>query len=184
MTKYVALLRGINVGGKSKVKMATLKECFESLGYKNVATYINSGNVIFEAERIDEEEMIKEMETKMRDVFGFGIRIVVRSFENIKNICEKVPTGWMNNVEQKTDVIFLWQGVDTQEDIESIKIKPEVDTLLYIERAVVWHIDRVNYSKSGMNKFIGTNIYKNMTARNINTVRKLRQLMEGKNGDR
>lgn len=183
MEKYVALLRGINVGGKSKVKMATLKECFEMLGYQNVATYINSGNVIFESNRTDTQKMIHEIEAKLTDIFGFEIRLVVRNFENIKKIYNDVPKEWMNDIEQKTDVIFLWEGVDTEESVKTIKIKPEVDTLLYIDKAVVWHIKRADYGKSGMNKFIGTNIYKNMTARNINTVRKLYQLMGDKNGN-
>lgn len=183
MTKYVALLREINVGGKSKVRMVSLKECFENLGYKNVVTYINSGNVIFETEKGDETAIVGEIEARLKAIFGFEIKLVLRNKENIKNICEKLPSEWTNNADQKTDVIFLWQGVDTSESVDAIKIKPEVDTLLYIDRAIVWHIDRANYSKSGMHKFIGTNVYKNMTARNVNTVRKLCQLMESNNGN-
>lgn len=183
MEKYVALLRGINVGGKCKVKMGTLKECFESLGYKNVVTYINSGNVIFETDESDETNIIRAIEFKLKEIFRFELRLVVRNFDNIKNICEKLPSEWTNDLEQKTDVMFLWDGVDSQVSVDSIKTKTVVDTLLYIDRALIWHIDRANYSKSGMRKFIGTNIYKNMTARNANTVRKLYQLMESNNGN-
>ncbi|MFA5895249.1 MAG: DUF1697 domain-containing protein [Candidatus Shapirobacteria bacterium] len=182
MTKYVALLRGINVGGKNKVRMGTLKECFGALGYKNVVTYINSGNVIFETDESDEKRIINKSEAKLREIFGFELRLVVRGFENIKNICEKIPSDWANNADQKTDVMFLWEGVDNKESVDSIKLKPEIDTLLYADRAIIWHIDRVNYAKSGMNKFIGTDVYKNMTARNVNTIRKLYQLMGDKNG--
>lgn len=113
MTKYVALLRGINVGGNSKVEMSKLKKCFESFGYQNVFTYINSGNIIY----------------------------------------------------------------DSKKSLDLLTKNSKVDNLKYIDGAIVWNIKRGDYSKSGMNKLIGTPLYKHMTARNINTVRKLDALM-------
>lgn len=98
MQQYIALLRGINVGGNKKVEMPKLKKVFESLGFDEVSTYINS----------------------------------------------------------------------------------KVDTLQYIAGAILWNIQRSDYTQSEMKNFIGTEIYKNMTARNINTVRKLGEMIQVK----
>jgi uncharacterized protein (DUF1697 family) len=87
---------------------------------------------------------------------------------------------WANDAEQKTDVLFLWDDFDDKKSLTLIKTTPKVDTLKYVAGAIVWNVKRDDYTKSGMNKFIGTLVYKNMTARNVNTVRKLGELMKTK----
>lgn len=173
MTKYVALLRGINVGGNNKVEMSKLRKVFESLGFLNVSTYINTGNVIFETNKKDLDILI---EKALQKSFGFEIRIVIRDDQNIQKLCKSIPSEWVNDVYQKTDILFLWNDYDSKKSISLIKTT-NVDNLKYIDGSIVWNIKRADYNKSGMNKFIGTEIYKNMTARNINTVRKLNDLM-------
>ncbi len=177
MSKYIALLRGINVGGNNKVEMPKLKKVFEKLGFSNVITYINSGNVIFETGEKDTKKLIKEIEGSLKEAFTFDLRIVLRDAGNIKNICGKIPHDWQNNIDQKTDIMFLWEEVDSKESLKLIVTNPGVDSLLYIAGAVVWNVKRIEYAKSGMHKFIGTKIYKNMTARNVNTLRKINELL-------
>lgn len=174
MTKYVALLRGINVGGNNKVEMPKLKKVFESLGFSNVSTYINTGNVIFETDKKDLDTVIEKTLLK---TFGFEIRTVVRDAKNIQKLCRALSPSLTNDTKQKTDILFLWDEYDSKKSIELIKVN-EVDNLKYIDGAIVWNVKREDYNKSGMNKFIGTAVYKNMTARNINTVRKLNELMK------
>lgn len=174
MAKYVALLRGINVGGNHKVEMKKLKKVFEGLGYANVSTYINSGNVIFESNKKD----FSRIEQALKKNFGFAIPVIVRDAKNIEKLCKAIPKEWENNTEQKTNILFLWDEFDNKKSIDLIKINKNVDTLKYVRGAIVWNINRKDYSKSGMNKFIGSLIYKNMTARNVNTVRKLLLLMK------
>lgn len=174
MAKYVALLRGINVGGNNKVEMKELKKVFESLGFLNVFTYINSGNVIFETNRgID----VMGIEKSIHKMFGFEVKVLIRDAKNILKLVRNLPIEWENNLEQKTDILFLWGEFDNKKSINLIKTT-EVDTLKYIGGAIVWNVKREGYKKSGMNKFIGTVVYKNMTARNINTVRKLAGFLE------
>jgi uncharacterized protein (DUF1697 family) len=177
MNKYVALLRGINVGGNNKVEMSKLKKIFEALGYKNVLTYINSGNIIFESTEIDPEKLTEEIERTLKKKFGFEIRCVLRDSDNIIKLTKTIPTKWTNDAEQKTDVLFLWKDFDHKDSIKLITTQIGVDNLKYIAGAIVWNISKENYSKSGMHKFIGTKIYKHMTARNVNTVRKLAELI-------
>ncbi len=169
MQKYVALLRGINVGWNKKVEMSRLKTCFEEMGHEDVTTYINSGNVIFSSDNSD----FSKIEEKLKTTFGFDIPVILRSRENILQLVYQIREEWKNDTEQKTDVLFLTPEYANENSLELIKIIPEIDNLIYLDWAIIWNIDRVNYNRSGMNKFIGTIIYKNMTARNINTVRKL-----------
>jgi len=176
--KYVALLRGINVGGNKKVEMPRLKESFERMDYKNVRTYINSGNVIFESSKKAEERLASNIEKALEQEFGFAIHVLVRSGENIAKVARSVPATWENNGEQKTDVLFLWEKFANKKTIDLIEVHKKVDTLRYIDGAIIWHIDKKDYSKSGMHNFIGTDVYKHMTARNINTVRKLTALLK------
>lgn len=174
MKKYVALLRGINVGGNKKVEMSKLKKAFEDMEYQNVSTYINSGNVIFEGK----DTNISKIEAKLKKTFDFPIQVLVCDAKTIEKIVQEIPKNWQNDKEQKTDILFLREGYDTKKSLSLIESNPRVDTLVYINDAIVWHINRKNYNKSGMNTFIGTELYKNMTARNINTVRKLAKLMK------
>ncbi len=177
MNSFLTFLRGINVGGNSKVEMARLKKLFESLGYTNVQTYINSGNVIFDTSEVDGTRLVKIIENALEKEFGFTIKCVVRTAKNITKLASEIPPDWQNDTEQKTDVLFLWDAYDSAKSIDLIKHDPKIDTLVYKDGVIIWHLDRKNYNKTGMRKFIGTTVYKNMTARNVNTVRKLAELL-------
>lgn len=177
MTQYVALLRGINVGGNNKVEMRKLKAIFESLGYEHVSTYINSGNVIFQTTESDTGKIVANIEKALATEFGFELRVVVRDAKNIQKLVKAIPVEWLNNTEQRTDILFLWDAFDTKKSLGLIKQCEGVDTLWYVSGAIVWNVDRAHYAKSGMQKFIGTELYKNMTVRNVNTVRKLLEKM-------
>src|SRR4029079_18329253 len=99
MTVYVALLRGVNVGGRGKVDMRHLKQQVESLGCTDVSTYINSGNVMFRDRRAA-STLTRELEKLL------GRRVSVRSLGQVQALCERIPDDWGNDKEQKTDVGF------------------------------------------------------------------------------
>lgn len=139
------------------------------MDFSNVSTYINSWNVIFSSKNDD----FSKIEEKLKETFWFDIPIIIRGIENIIQLTEQIPPEWKNDTGQKTDVLFLAPRYENEKSLKLIKTTPEVDHLRYIEWAIVWNIDRNSYNKSGMHTFIGTTLYKNMTARNINTVRKL-----------
>ena len=86
MTTYVALLRGINVGGNKKVEMSKLKKAFEPMGFSDVSTYINSGNVIFKSGKKD----FSRIEAGLKKAFGFEIKVVLRDAENLQNLSKKI----------------------------------------------------------------------------------------------
>jgi uncharacterized protein (DUF1697 family) len=178
--KYVALLRGINVGGNSKVEMKKLKEIFTALGFDEVSTYINSGNILFST-NTSRNTIVTQIEKTIHKEIGLPIRVVIRDQKQIEEIAESVPHSWTNDAAQKTDVLFLWDEVNSPKILKEIVTNPDVDHLTYKDGAVIWHINRALYNKSKMHKFIGTSVYKQMTARNINTVRKLRDLLAATN---
>ena len=173
---YVALLRGINVGGNNKVEMKKLKITFELLGFTNVVTYINSGNIVFKCVSEGQGIIANKIEKAIKKDSGLDIKVLLRSFKDIKTICKKLPDTWVKNEVMRTDVMFLWEKIDTPKIIEHLKINL-VDNVKYISGAVLWNVEGKNYSKSGMLKLVGTELYGNMTIRNVNTVRKLHQIM-------
>lgn len=179
MTKHLALLRGINVGGKCKVAMSELKTAFSRCGFTEVQTYINSGNVIFVSETTNESKMVKTIETELEKTFGFFIPCVIVSATTFKKIAAAIPEQWQNNPEQKTDVLFLWEPYRNQSSLSILETKPDptIEETIYSNGAIIWHVIRTNYYKSGMATFAKNKLYKHMTARNVNTVRKLASMV-------
>lgn len=176
---YAALLRGINVGGKNKVEMARLKNVFEKAGFSDVKTYINSGNIIFSDDNRTKNEITKILEYSIENEFDLKINVLVRDIHNINEIASSLPDTWVNDKKTKCGVMFLWEGYQEPNVLEQLKIKPGIDTVKYVGGAIVWHVDRKNVTKSGMMKIVGTELYKKMTVRNCNTVRKVAALMNG-----
>ena len=107
MNTYVALLRGINVGGNNKIEMAKLKAGFEKLGHQDIVTYINSGNIIFSTKKTDESKLTSEIERMIKKQFKLDIPVVLRTKENIEKVYKKIPPDWTNDKDHKTDVMFL-----------------------------------------------------------------------------
>ena len=172
--KYIALLRGINVGGNRKVDMKRLKALFESLGLKNVSTYINSGNIIFESGQT-KSSLYKKIFTAMKKEFGFDIQTLLKTQAEIKKISQSIPKDWKNDTSQRTDVAYLFPEIDSKKIIDELPIKKEYIDIRYIKGAVYWNVQRKNVYKSQLAKIISHKLYQLMTVRNINTTRFLAQ---------
>lgn len=176
---YVALLRGINVGGNNKVEMKRLKAVFEQAGMMNVITYINSGNVIFRSDQKDEKKLTGMLEKAIETEFGFYVKVLIRSKATMDAIAGVLPDAWVNDMVTKTDILFLWEGYDNPDTVKLLTIKPDIDRIIYVPGAILWSVDRANVTKSGLVKIIGTDLYRHITVRNCNTFRKLMTLMRG-----
>jgi uncharacterized protein (DUF1697 family) len=173
---FVALLRGVNVGGNNKVEMKKLKTTFESSGFTNVVTYINSGNIIFEASSTENYVIADEIEKAIKRDFQLEIKVLIRNLPEMETIFRELPESWVKNEKMRTDVMFLWDQFDKPEILENLHINL-VDHVKYVTGAILWNVESVNYSKSGMLKLVGTALYRNMTIRNVNTFRKIFQIM-------
>jgi len=174
---YVALLRGINVGGKNKMAMPRLKRTFEEVGLTDVTTYINSGNVIFKDSRRKPATIISALEKAIEQDFGFQIKLLILDLAAIRKTIKALPDNWTNDNSMKCDVMFLWDGFDRKDVLDDLKIKPDIEDVVYVPGAIIWRVDRPNVTRSGMIKLVGTELYKGMTIRNCNTVRRLAELM-------
>ena len=181
---YVALLRGINVGGKNKVDMRKLKATFEESGMSDVATYINSGNVVFRDNRRKSPKITSVLEESIAADIGLQIKVLVRDLSAMRKVIKSLPDTWTTDATMRCDVMFLWDGFDRKDILKELKIEPEIEDVIYVPGAVIWRIDRSDQNKSRMTKVVGTDLYKGMTIRNSNTVRKLAEMMESAGGDK
>lgn len=175
---YLALLRGINVGGKSRVEMSKLKATFEGLGFTNVRTYIASGNVIFRTEASDAERLTERIEAAIEHDFGLPVSVVLRESAAVRRLIEGLPLDWVNDAKMKCDLMFLWPEIDDPGILAKIPHDPAKEDVIYLPGAVVWRIDRDKVRQGQVLKIIGTDIHKQLTVRNPNTVRKLWELMQ------
>jgi uncharacterized protein (DUF1697 family) len=176
---HIALLRGINVGGKSAVDMAALKATFERLGFGAVRTYINSGNVVFTASGGRPTTLAKRIEAAITADFGLDVAVLVFTAGELTVVADTVPATWVNDATMKCDVFFLWPDVDRPAIVDDVPKNPAIEDLLYVPGALVRRIDKQNATRSPMHRVLGTDLYRRMTVRNINTVRKLRDLAAG-----
>jgi uncharacterized protein (DUF1697 family) len=171
-TEFIALLRGINAGTLRRVEMETLKQLFERLGYNRVSTYLNSGNILFEAGK-DAEEIRRKVEISLKSELGFRIPTLIKSDLEIRSIVNAIPTAWQNNSEQRTDVAFLFPEIDYEKVLADLPVKLDFIELRYVPGAVIWNLDRKNLYKSHLSKIISHPHYQLMTVRNVNTARYL-----------
>jgi uncharacterized protein (DUF1697 family) len=175
---YLALLRGINVGGNNKLNMKELSLALGGAGLNKVTTYINTGNIIFEGADLTAKDLEQTIHDAILVKFNLDIKVLIKSYDQIRAVARAIPITWVNNSEMKCDVMFLWDGYDSEAAVSSVKVNKDVDNIIYCSGALIWQIKCSDYSKSKINKIIGTDIYKNMTARNCNTVRKILEKMD------
>lgn len=174
---YVALLRGINVGGNRKVDMKRLAATFERTGMRSVRTYINSGNVIFVDETRDAAALVAALEPAIEADFGFPVPVIVRDAGAIRATVAGLDSAWANDHVAKCDVLFLRPEVDHPDILKQLTIKPTIDEVVYVPGAVLWRVEREKVTRSGLMKIVGTDLYSKMTVRNCNTLHKLADLM-------
>lgn len=182
MKKYVALLRGINVGGKNLIKMTDLKASFEALRLEDVKTFIQSGNIVFSSDETDIGKLTARIEAALSKTFNYKSRLVLRSQSQMKRIVMKVPKGFGTQPKKyRYDVIFLKEPLTAAKAMKSVVMKEGVDechagsSVLYFSR-----LDS-RASQSYISRLVSLPVYQDMTIRNWNTTTKLLSLMEAEN---
>jgi len=180
MNRYVALLRGINVGGNNLIKMTALKSCFEKQGLTDVSTYIQSGNVVFTADAAGAHALVARIERALGTAFDYEANVVLRTRKQMQEIVSRAPKGFGTQPDKyRYDVIFLRPPLTAAAAIKSVPTAPGVDQahagtgVLYFSRLIA------EASRSRLSKIVSSPIYKSITIRNWNTTTKLLQLMAG-----
>lgn len=175
--RYIALLRGINVGGNNKIAMSELKRCFQEAGFSHVETYINSGNVLFDCDQFDESTLQKMCETSIEDHFGFSVAVALVKTDSLRNMLAKAPEWWGKDPSSKHNAIFVIQPYSAQEIVEEVgQIKPDYEKVQTVDSMIFWSAPIETFSKTRWAKIVGTKAYHKITIRNANTALKLLQL--------
>ena len=176
--RYVALLRGINVGGNNLIKMAALKATFEALKFRDVSTYIQSGNVVFTTARADVGTLEGTLEQALSAEYGYQALVVVRSRQQLQSIVALKPSGFGEEPALfRYDVVFLKAPLTSTQAMKSVSTREDVDEahagngVIYFSRVVKLA------SRSKLPKLASMPVYKQVTVRNWNTTTKLLALM-------
>ena len=176
MKRYVALLRGINISGKNKIPMAELKKEFERLGFIEVKTHMNTGNVVFSSGEEDIENITEQIGTTIKKQFGFDIPVFVISKEKLEDILHNAPEWWGNdNKEIYDNLIFIMPPVTFSDVYNEIgEPKEEFEKIMDYKETIFWSFSRKDYQKTNWwSKTASANISTKLTIRTANTVRKI-----------
>lgn len=175
---YVALLRGVNVGGNNMINMGALRESFAKLGFENVTSYINSGNIIFRSRESDARKLEKKIEQMLKKEYELGSKVVIRSLDEMTQLVKSLPQTWGGDSNWRYNVIFLRHTIDSEEILKDVPVKEDIEAVQYLPGTLLWsaHVDALN--RTNMLKLASRKLYQDMTVRNTNTTKKLCELMK------
>ena len=175
---FVALLRGVNVGGNNMISMSALKKSFEAMGFPHVSTYINSGNIIFTTKENDARKLEKKIEQLLSKDYQLDSRVVVRSLSEMEKLVESLPQNWTGDSGWRYNVIFLRHTIDSEKILDELVVKPDIEEVVYRPGTLLWSAQISELTRTNMLKLSSRKMYLDMTIRNLNTTRKLRELMK------
>lgn len=178
---YISLLRGINVGGKKKILMADLKLLYESLGFTNVKTYIQSGNVIFDSnDGATNELSAKKIEQKITDKYGFEVPVFVKTIKELEEINAMFPFSETDHLNPRKTYVTLLNEKPSRESIQILQtIDLSPDEYLIFDRVLFWYcVD--SYTSKLSNNFFENKLKVVGTTRNWKTMNKLVEIANNK----
>ena len=176
MREYIAFLRGINISGRHKIGMSDLKNGFEQLGFADVTTYLNSGNVCFLAENENITEIKRVIEAMINDKFNLDIPVHVVRKENLSDILDHAPNWWGTGNKEKYDNLIFVITDDTTDEICDMLGRPSdgLESVQVYKDVIFWTFDRKAYQKCNWwKKTAGAGIAEKLTIRTANTVKKM-----------
>ncbi len=175
---FVALLRGVNVGGNNMISMSSLKKSFEALGFDDVVTYINSGNIIFKSKEADARKLESKIEKMLSKEYQLDSRVVLRSLFEMEKLVKNLPRNWNDDSGWRYNVIFLRHTIDSEKILAELEVKKDIEEVVYYPGALLWRAQISELTRTNMLKLSSRKMYQDMTIRNQNTTRKLYELMK------
>lgn len=179
MKRYVGLLRGINISGKNKIAMSELKAGFEELSFQDIATHLNSGNVIFSSSIEDKNILSNKIESMIKKRFGLNIPVFIVSQEELEEALDNAPVWWGNDDKEVYDnIIFLMPPLSYEELYNEIgNPKAEYEKVHNHRNIVFWSFSRKDYQKTNWwSRTASAKVSTKITIRTANTVRKVIRL--------
>lgn len=179
MAVFLSILRGINVSGQKMIKMPDIKALYEELGFKNVSTYIQSGNVIFESK--DDKNLSKKIEAEIKKKYGFEVPVLILKKEELQNIISGNPFLKEKNIdEERMYVTYLAEQPATEnlEKIKTIDFSPE--RFIIKEKAVYLYVPKpATYGNTKLNNnFFENKLKVKATTRNWKTTNEVFKIMK------
>lgn len=177
MTTILSILRGINVSGQKKIKMTDLKSMYESLGFKNVTTYIQSGNVVFDCKSAD--GLVEQIEKAILKTFAFEVPVIIRTKKEIQSIVKNNPFLKKSNIEvDKLHITYLSE-VPTTENLSAIQVLDFEPDLFTVKNKEVYVYCPNGYGKTKLtNTFFEKKLKEKATTRNWKTCNQLLYILE------
>ena len=173
MTRYIAFLRAINVGGHT-VKMDTLRGLFESLGFSNVETFIASGNVLFDAASKESGVLEKKIESKLREALGYDVATFIRMDTELKSIANyKAFAQSQLDAATAFNVAFLKESLDDKSNQKVMALQTDIDTFHIRGRELYWLCRKKQSDSTFSNAVLEKTISKPSTIRGLATIQKI-----------
>jgi uncharacterized protein (DUF1697 family) len=175
---YIALLRGINVGGKNIIKMEQLKQVFDNMGFSDVKTYIQSGNIIFQTSESDKLKLTDSIENQLQKSFFVEIKTLVLTADDLAETVENAPEDFGTEPEKfRYDMWFILPPTMVNEVVSNLRLREGVDFLQAGKSVIYTSRPTSQMGKSYFSKIMQTQISKNFTIRNWNTTTKILELI-------
>lgn len=175
--RYVAFLRGINVGGNSLIKMAALREALSS-DLQQVTTYIQSGNVLFEAETKDMHQLANIISRNIKRQFALSVDVAIFTAKEWQDIIKAAPAWWGKDATWKHNILIMIEPYNMDEVITAYgKPKPEIEALQPGAGILYQSLSFDKFGRTVGGKLASNPIYKKMTIRNFNTANKISTLL-------
>jgi uncharacterized protein (DUF1697 family) len=180
--RHLALLRGINVGGNTIIKMADLRACVETVGVSAVTTYIASGNVLFDSDGRGPAQLESAIEHAIEQHLQLPVMVIVLDRDAFGRIASAIPPHWVGDADLRANVAFVRRGTEAAEIVRGLDPDPAIDEVKAVPGAVLWATKRSLLNRSVMRKVIGGAAYRQLTVRSVTTTLRLNELL-GAAGD-
>jgi uncharacterized protein (DUF1697 family) len=173
-SRHVALLRGINVGGNNIIKMVDLQARFEEMGFTEVETYIQSGNVAFSSKPVSKAELSRTIEKALSHAFGYQSRVVLLSARDLELVVAQAPASFGKQPDRyRYEVLFVREPLTTEEALQQVTTKPGVDAVHAGEHALYFRRLISKAAQSHLSRLVRRPMYESLTIRNWNTTTRL-----------
>ena len=171
MHTYISILRGINVSGQKKIIMADLVKLYEDLGFTDVKTYIQSGNVVFKsAKKVNNTLLVKQIESKIMEIYGFQVPVIIRTVDDFTRIIASNP--FISEIQENLYITFL-SNLPNQNQLELLnELNFLPDEFKVVDKEIFLNISSYGTTKLS-NSFFENKLKVTATTRNWNTVNKL-----------
>ena len=171
MHTYISILRGINVSGQKKIIMTDLVKLYEDLGFTDVKTYIQSGNVVFNStKKVSNSLLVKQIEIKINEIYGFQVPVIIRTVEELSKIIASNP--FKNETSENLYITFL-SNLPNSNHLENLtELNYLLDEFIVIEKEIYLNVSSYGTTKLS-NSFFENKLKVTATTRNWNTVNKL-----------